>query len=464
MRFSLFYLFEVSIWCYNIKGKVYFIGIYYVLRCVFFDMKNCYDLSQLNTEVPYDNRWNREAAKPLLMHSIHVYPAKFPPLIADEAFKYADEENLHYEKVADIFCGCGTVALEAKRRGVSFWGCDINPVAVLIAKTKVNTYDNREIIKYYEAIVDRFNESDLLGIYDSCYEIAPERLKYWFSEVSYKNLYCLKKIIESTVNDPRYLNAFLCIFSSILKNASRWLQKSIKPQIDPNKKEADVMELFEAQVKRFLKATQETADIGDNNHDIHIEQENFLHIREKIKVDLLITSPPYVTSYEYADLHQLSSLWLGYTDDYKELRKGSIGSMYHTESVELGSLSLNDTAISIVSGLKESNVQPARIKAIARYYSDMEKTIEKCANMLNKDGMGIFVIGDSEINGVKLLNSKHIIESMMMQNFRDIKIGKRTIEKSMCVPYRNEKGRFTKKAASNNEIYHEEFIISGRIK
>jgi hypothetical protein len=29
-------------------------------------------------------------------------------------------------------------------------------------------------------------------------------------------------------------------------------------------------------------------------------------------VTLVITSPPYVTSYEYADLHQLTSIWLGY--------------------------------------------------------------------------------------------------------------------------------------------------------
>ena len=50
---------------------------------------------------------------------------------------------------------------------------------------------------------------------------------------------------------------------------------------------------------------------------------------EHPKVDMIITSPPYVTSYEYADLHQLSALWLGFTEDYKNLREGSIGSLHH---------------------------------------------------------------------------------------------------------------------------------------
>lgn len=68
-------------------------------------------------------------------------------------------------------------------------------------------------------------------------------------------------------------------------------------------------------------------------HDVYYKAKttinctNFLEEKNLPKTDLIITSPPYVTSYEYADLHQLSSLWLGYTEDYRDLRKGSIGSI-----------------------------------------------------------------------------------------------------------------------------------------
>ena len=37
---------------------------------------------------------------------------------------------------------------------------------------------------------------------------------------------------------------------------------------------------------------------------------SFKELLNDKEVDLIVTSPPYVTSYEYADLHQLSSLWL----------------------------------------------------------------------------------------------------------------------------------------------------------
>ena len=42
---------------------------------------------------------------------------------------------------------------------------------------------------------------------------------------------------------------------------------------------------------------------------------------------LIVTSPPYVTSYEYADLHQLTAIWLGYADSLSEFRSKFIGSI-----------------------------------------------------------------------------------------------------------------------------------------
>jgi len=427
-------------------------------------MQNCNNITQLDSGVLSDRRWNKDEVKPLLMHSVHVYPAKFPPLIAEEAFRYAEEQNVRCDKVADIFCGCGTVALEAKKRGVSFWGCDINPVAVLIAKAKTNAYNEKKLTIYNDAVGLAYKELIESDVFAACNDNAPDRLKYWFTSDSYRHLYCLKKAIEREVKDENYLTAYYCIFSSILKSSSKWLQKSIKPQIDPQKKEIDIKNIFDSQVRKFIKAVNEISAIGQVNSRVDIQQGDFLHYGGKDKVNLIVTSPPYVTSYEYADLHQLTSLWLNYTDDYRELRNGSIGSTYNSADVNLETIPLNTTGNSIIAELKEKNVQLSRIKAIARYYSDMERVIGKCADMMQKDGMAIFVIGDSELKGVKLFNSKHLVECLFSKGFSDIKIGKRTIEKSMCVPYRNAKGRFTKRCSSNNEIYHEEYVISGRIK
>ena len=108
-------------------------------------------LSSIN-RVGVEDEWNFSNDTELTMHSMHAYPAKFPSFIAKKAFDYAETEGVTIKRVADIFCGCGTVALEAKTHGKDFWGCDINPVAKLIAKVKSESYDIDTIKKYYNLI------------------------------------------------------------------------------------------------------------------------------------------------------------------------------------------------------------------------------------------------------------------------------------------------------------------------
>lgn len=403
-----------------------------------------------------DEKWNDCDEMELTMHTIHAYPAKFPAFMASKAFEYARDEGVNIGRVADIFCGCGTVALEAKNHNYNFWGCDINPVATLIAKVKSNKYDKLLFEQYYSQILKEFEKIELAK---NVYEKANERLRYWFEENSFCELLKIYMAINEKVIEEKYLEAFRCIFSSILKAASKWLNKSIKPQVDPYKQEIDVLKKFQSQCYKFARAIDE---IEEHNNDIMINCKNFLTIDNLPCVDLIVTSPPYVTSYEYADLHQLSSLWLGYANDYRELRKGSIGSVYNSDDFTIDFNKLNETGKGIVKSLQASDKALSKVKSVARYFIDMQDAVEKCYRMLNENGMIFFVVGDTEYKGVKIQNSKHLIEAMEQNGYKDIKIAKRTISKGICVPYRDEKGKFSTDK-TKRKVYHEEFIISGRM-
>lgn len=409
-------------------------------------------------KVAVNEEWNFSDNDEYLMHSLHAYPAKFPAFIASKAFDYAEKEGVNLRTVSDIFCGCGTVALEAKIQGKNFWGCDINPVATLIAKAKSETYNIKTIEKYYFNIKNMIEE---LSVSPIIYRQANERLQYWFTENSYIQLYKIKTAIELCVSNGKYKTAFLCLFSSILKASSKWLTKAIKPQIDPNKKEADIQKLFELRYKKFLRAIKEL-EVIDINSKVVIKNSNFLKIRSLPKVDLVITSPPYVTSYEYADLHQLSSLWLDFAEDYRDLRQGSIGSIYNIQKFQLEIEELNFIGQSIIKKLTDNECAISKVRSVARYYLDMQRVVDRCGKMLNKDGMAFFVIGDTEYKGVKIMNSEHLIQSLIDAGFSDIKIAKRKISNKVLTPYRDNTGKFTSDK-NQRTIYHEEWIISGRM-
>ena len=408
--------------------------------------------------VTIDDKWNFSSNSELAMHSIHAYPAKFPAFIAQKAFDYAKDEGVNVQTVADIFCGCGTVALEAKLHNKNFWGCDINPVATLIARTKSQTYDVNTVKELFEHITKAYSNGINKG---TNYNDANERIRYWFTEKSYNDLLRLKESIELCVEEPTYLEAFYCLFSSILKATSKWLTKSIKPQVDPNKKEINVWDAFCEKYSKFIQAIEQ---LNQENEELAIEisTENFLNATNMPKVDLIISSPPYVTSYEYADLHQLSALWLGYTDDYRKLRKGSIGSLYNSEEYAINNESLNSVGKEIVAALIASQGENSHVKSVARYYVDIQDAIGKCSNMLNDGGMVFFVVGDTEYKGVQIKNSEHLVQCLIDRGFSDIKAAKRRISNKLLTPYRDEYGRFSSDKTKRT-IYHEEYIISGRM-
>lgn len=401
--------------------------------------------------LPINSNWDGRDVHENLMHRIHAYPAKFPAFITTRAIKYAESKNIKVDTVADIFCGCGTVAYEAVKENRHFWGCDINPVATLIARTKSRHYDDAIIAQYFSGIISNFPAQE----YDKKDGVANnERIRYWFFEKQIEDLSKLKKAIENVVLDDSYKEFFLCAFSNILKTCSRWLTKSIKPQVDPNKKPHDVLDAFCTQVKIMRKANLEN-EIKDNLADI--QTANCLtKIIDYPFVDLLVTSPPYVTSYEYADLHQLSTLWLGYTDDYRTFRKGTIGSLHTSSQLSEHVKELNQTGQDIV--FKLYAVDKSKSRSVSKYYIDMQNAVNKVYQMIKPGGAALFVIGNTEYKNVKIDNTRHLIETLLNEGFENVEVERRKISNKILTPYRDAIGKFTTDKNSR-KIYSEEFII-----
>lgn len=406
-------------------------------------------------EVPIDPFWNTSLEKEMRIHRIHAYPAKFPYFITTKALEFGDKQSIQIERIADIFCGCGTTAFEAKRNNIHFWGCDINPVATLIAKVKSRKYKRQFLKKYFDAILFEYIHSQR----EDLFEQANDRLKYWYRSDQYNDLaYLRRAIFQQVPKRSAYLGFFLCAFSNVLKPTSLWLTKSIKPQIDPNKAPANVINAFYDQYRFMLSANDEIHSNGDSQTDIITG--NFLdeHIVPPL-VDMIITSPPYVTSYEYADLHQLSTLWLDIAEDYRELRQGSIGSLYHVYNFKREWKRLNDTGNRIVSLLLDQDRSKAY--SVAKYFLDMQKVASKSYTMLNEAGLAVFVIGNTEYKGVRIDNAKHFAEALMGSGFQELLATKRKISNKILTPYRDELGKFSSDMHGRN-VYSEEFILIGR--
>ena len=387
-----------------------------------------------------------------LTHSYHRYPAKFIPQIVETLLdKYSKETSV----VCDPFGGCGTTLIVAKLSGHSSIGFDINPVAKLIAEAKLCPIDpsklDAEVLKL---------QARISKIKFKPFTTHP-RLRYWFKTKDLNQLSKIHRSISYT-RDSEIKRFFLCCFSHILKNTSIWLMSSIKPTRDLNKTIPNALEVFSMHLSSMVKRNKEYHD--------HLKEEGVLKTPAEMQigdarklplrnnsVDHIITSPPYVTSYEYADLHQLSLLWFKFTKDLPAFRKKFIGT---TMSVESVLQTQGEIGKSIVESLK--TVHEPTSRRVNKYFTDMGSAITEMYRVTKPGGHVSIIVGNTNLKGVEIRNAEVAHEQMLLAGFKVKQVVKREIGFQVIAPWRDKvSGRFTNKEDENRkQVYQYEYIIT----
>ena len=402
--------------------------------------------------------WDFGDTREDLIHRIHPYPARFPAFITSKALEYAEAEGVNVRNVADVFCGCGTTAVEAKRNGKDFWGCDINPLATLIAQVKTHQYRDQDLGRTYSAIRE---ETRSYAVSSNDRASIGDRIRYWFDDGTIDDLIRLDRSIRK-VTQPHspHRRFFQCGFSAILKPTSYWLTKSIKAQRQLHKKPRPVTEAFEQQIALMRRAN--AANVFPRpSPATRIRARNFLgNTRSRERADLIVTSPPYVTSYNYADIHQLSTLWLGYAADYRSLRRNMLGNRHGIRAPRESTIKgLGDAAWHIYKDMQRQS--PSHASSIAKYLLDLDKAVQRCWNVLESRGMAVFVIGNTQYKSVKVDNAQHLEVCMRRAGFEGVHAVPRKVSLKIMTPYRDVRGRFTRDS-SQRQVYDEEFVLIGR--
>ena len=164
-------------------------------------------------------------------------------------------------------------------------------------------------------------------------------------------------------------------------------------------------------------------------------------------VDLIVSSSPYVTSYEYADLHQLSTLWLDLANDLQEYKKEFIGTSYKQYE---GKLLSSQIALDIVTKMLPKSRKKA--KEIEAFFVDMQEVFDESFRILKPDGRCCYVIGNTKLKGIDILNAEAFAESLQHSGFKLDKLIKREIPLKILPQKRDEKtGRFASKDKADSE-------------
>ena len=417
----------------------------------------CFEDFDATTEV--DPEWAFEDFRSIEQwtHGYHRYPAKFLPNVVKKIIE--DHSPANCNVIADLFAGCGTTLVEAKAHGKASIGTDINPVARLITKVKTTPIVPEELQQAYDELTncfDAFNEADYIDIRKH------ERLDHWFSTAEKAKIAFLYDSVHNLDVEETIKEFFYVCISHILKNCSRWLQSSTKPQVDPNKVIPNPFDEFKRHCQKMIKSNAEYYDYLNRNgylnvpFDIRLEDARHTSI-ESQTVDMIITSPPYVTSYEYADIHQLTAYWMEYVSNMSVFRKQFIGTSYSgNTSLEVkGSL----LAQEIVNALAEKSKHIAR--DVAQYFNDMREVANEMARILVPNGHACIVIGNTKIKDIQIKSAEVFYELLKNAGLRKEDVIKRSIPHKLMPTLRDSKtGKFTKQDNPNcKKVYPNEYIL-----
>ena len=341
-----------------------------------------------------------------LTHNIHKYPAKFIPHVPRWAIKkYLGSEN---QWVLDPFCGSGTTLVEGAISGHNVIGIDIDPLSCLITKVKTTPIPRKKLVKSKKELIEAIKKKS-----DVSFKPPIRNLGHWFMPEQIEALGRIRECIENFREDRDLYDFFMITFSSIIRKASNaddqsqktyvshTFQKSPKPAGPLFLKNLDI---YSSRILEFGKIVK-----GHNNKRIvctadsrNLKEVTKAHNIEK--VDIAITSPPYIKALDYIYTQMVEYFWIGdlwgleTQEKQNRYKVNYIGTKQVPVEIYKSVPKTNVAEIdALVSKIKKKDVKHAYITA--KFFTDMRANLENVYDLLQTNGHYIVVIGNNRVSG-----------------------------------------------------------------
>jgi site-specific DNA-methyltransferase (cytosine-N4-specific) len=314
-----------------------------------------------------------------LTHSIHPYPAKFPPQLPQTILKQFSKKG---ETVLDPFCGSGTTLVEARLNGINAIGVDVNSLFCLLSKVKTTPLNANQIkiIDNFIEIIRNKSFNCKIGNKRKIKIKEFEGITHWFQlNVAEEITFILSEIEKLNDND---IKDFLkIVLSSIIVRVSNQESDVRFAAINKNIEDCYTFDLFVDQTKKCTGRIIEYSNLLKYKTKVKVynaDSRNLSFLKPQT-IDLIITSPPYANTYDYYLYHKLRQKWLGL--DVQFAQYNEIGSRREYSSLKKNPQKWND---------------------------DLRKCFVEMNRILKNKGLAFIIIGDSVIKK-ELIKTDEII-------------------------------------------------------
>ncbi|WP_443043839.1 hypothetical protein [Streptomyces sp. NBC_00306] len=303
--------------------------------------------------------------------------------------------------VLDPMMGSGTFPLAAAKSGHQAFGCDTDPLAVVIANTNAASYSLDDFLTAAESVVS--TARSIRGVDMSVDSETSRFIDFWFDPVARERLSSLAAAIKEVPAPLSY--PLWCAFSRLIiaKDAGASRARDVSHSRPHRVREAASFDPIEryfssarAVANRVSHSRIELGETGSPSSAPSILRADARRLPfGRATVDAVMTSPPYLIAIDYLRGHRMSLVWMGYSIPYlRSLRSGNIGS-------EVG-LDVDSTLNSIARSSFTKPLPDRSRKIIGRYVQDLDLVMSEIARVVKPAGLVSFVMADARMNGVEI--------------------------------------------------------------
>ncbi|MEM9458847.1 MAG: hypothetical protein AAGF11_32010 [Myxococcota bacterium] len=317
-----------------------------------------------------------------LTHGFHSYPARMHYAIARSILERWAEPRT---RLLDPFCGSGTVLVEARRRGLRACGVDLNPLGLRVAEVKCarGTEAQREHLArvaagVVEASFDRVQRRQRVRAPLSAAE------RQWYAPHVLLELAGLHAEIEALPAGFER-RALQMVLSAIVVKFSRQRAETTERAVDRPIGKKVVTGFFARKVDelvgRWEQLAEQSPPDGPSARLCEGDARRLSELLGHWRFDLVLSSPPYGGTYDYADHHARRIPWLGL----------SVEGLWQAE---LGA---------------RRNLSRGK-HAARRWAREVEDMLGSIASVLSPRGRVVLLVGDAQVGSQRIEADRQLAE------------------------------------------------------
>lgn len=355
-------------------------------------------------------------------HALFPYPAMMVPQLQGALLDDLLAVDPTVEWCYDPFAGSGTILTECMRRGLSFVGADLNPLAVLIMSVKARPLREKTLQTAVERVV-----ADAREVRNARAVDFAGRDK-WFTPEAVEALSRLRAAIQAQHGRPTRRFLWVCLAATVRlvsnSRTSTFKLHAYSPEVLATRK-VDVFQAFQkvadeavAQMGEQYDELSAAATLTKGNYagDVRVRHIDALRNdgwSKHLAADVLMTSPPYGdnrTTVPYGQHSFLPLMWIDRTDLPPGDLETLLASPYRIDVASVGGRRVAD-AESRLDELRKRSPAIASTAALLRpldgdgftrflaFCSDLDKAIEAVSTRLRPGAIQFWTLGNRRISG-----------------------------------------------------------------